>query len=160
MVAMKQRLTYLFSSTRGLALVGIAILSLVTATWGMLSGPMVEWGVKDVVVQIFGMDLIQAEREGRIVMLYHTIAMTVIAIEVYFITGIVPMKKHQQTTINATVTIGYLVSTVVVLASMFWLFGERRKLVLLLYPVVISTVLYFFFQRVLIVSLPHGVLFH
>jgi len=123
MQALKKRFTYLFTSTRGLALVGIAIIALVTAIWGMLSGPMVEWGVKDIVVRIFGMDLIQAEREGRIIMLYHTIAMTVTAIEVYFITDMVPMKRHQQTTINATVTVGYLTS--IIFGLVFGYFGHN-----------------------------------
>ncbi len=123
MDTLKQRFTYLFTSTRGLALTGIAILSLVTATWGMLSGPMVEWGVKDVVVKLLGMDLIQAEREGRIIMLYHTIAMTVVSIEVYFVTALVPMKRHQQTTINATVTVGYMVS--ILFGLVFGYFGHN-----------------------------------
>ncbi len=112
MDALKKRFVYLFTSTRGLALVGIAAVALVTAIWGTLSGPMVEWGVRDVTVKALGMDLVQAEREGRIILLYHTIAMAVVAIEVYFITDIVPMKRHQQVTINATITVGYLTSMV------------------------------------------------
>lgn len=123
MGALKKRLSYLFSSTKGLALVGIATISLVTAVWGMLSGPMVEWGVRDVVVRLTGMDLVQAEREGRIIMLYHTIAMSVIAVEVYFITEIVPMKKHQQTTINATITVGYLLA--IIFGLIFGYFGHN-----------------------------------
>lgn len=110
MKGIKKRLAYLFQSTKGLALVAIALVSLVTAVWGTLSGPMVEWGVKDITVRILGMDLVQAEREGRIIMLYHTIAMAVIAVEVYFITDILDMKRHQQTIINATITVGYLTS--------------------------------------------------
>ncbi len=35
----KKRFTYLFTSTRGLALVGIAAVALITAIWGTLSGP-------------------------------------------------------------------------------------------------------------------------
>lgn len=108
MPAITNRFNYLFRSTTGLALVAIAMISLVTAIWGMLSGPMVEWGVKDVVVRLTGMQLVEAEREGRIIMLYHTIAMAVIAIEVYFITALVKIKEHQQATINATITTGYL----------------------------------------------------
>ena len=123
MQALKKRWDYLFSSTKGLALVAIAMISLVTAIWGMLSGPMVEWGVRDVVVRLLGMDLLQAEREGRIIMLYHTIAMTVVAIEVYFITGMLPMKKHQKTTINATITIGYL--TAMIFGLLFGYFGHN-----------------------------------
>lgn len=123
MQALKERWNYLFTSTKGLALVAIAMISLVTAIWGMLSGPMVEWGVRDVVVRTLGMKMIQAEREGRIIMLYHTIAMTVVAIEVYFINAILPMKKHQQTTINATVTVGYL--TAMIFGLMFGYFGHN-----------------------------------
>lgn len=112
MQAISKRFTYLFTSTRGLALVAIAAVALVTAIFGTLSGPMVEWGVRDITVRVLGLDLIQAEREGRIILLYHTIAMTVVAAEVYFITDIVPMKRHQQVTINATITVGYLTSLI------------------------------------------------
>lgn len=106
----QKRLSFLFQSTKGLALVAMALVSLVTAIWGTLSGPMVEWGVKDITVSLLGMDLVQAEREGRIIMLYHTIAMAVIATEVYFITNIMGMKRHQQVMINSTITVGYLTS--------------------------------------------------
>ena len=108
----KQRFQYLFQSTKGLVLVAIALISLVTAIWGMLSGPMVEWGMRDLTVKLLGMKLLAAEREGRIIMLYHVIAMAVLAIEVYLITSIVPMKRHQQSMINATVTFGYILTMV------------------------------------------------
>ena len=65
MQELKKRFEYLFTSTRGLALVGIAAVSLVTAIWGTLSGPMVEWGVRDITVKLLGFDLVQAEREGH-----------------------------------------------------------------------------------------------
>ena len=106
------RYHYLFRSTKGLVLVAIAMVSIVTAIWGTLSGPMVEWGIRDITVNTLGMKLDPAEREGRIVLLYHTIAMAIVAISVYFITSIVPMKKHQQSTINATVTFGYLLAMI------------------------------------------------
>jgi len=123
MQAIKKRLTFLFTSTRGLALVGIAAVALITAIWGTLSGPMVEWGVRDITVKVLGMDLVQAEREGRIIMLYHTISMTIVAIEVFFITGIVSIKRHQQVTINATITVGYLLS--LVFGLIFGYFGHN-----------------------------------
>ncbi|MEP0764083.1 MAG: hypothetical protein HRF48_15240, partial [Chloroflexota bacterium] len=112
MQAIQTRFMFLFRSTKGLVLVAIAMIALVTAIFGMLSGPMVEWGVKDVVVRLLNLDLVPAEREGRIIMLYHTIAMAVVAIAVYLITAVVPMKTYQQATINATVTAGYLVAMV------------------------------------------------
>jgi len=119
----KDRFNYLFGSTRGLTLVAIAVISLVTAIWGTLSGPMIEWGVRDVTVGVLRMDLVQAEREGRIIMLYHTIAMAIIAIEVYFITDIYPMKRYEQTVINATITFGYL--TAVIFGLMFAYWGQN-----------------------------------
>ncbi|MFL7869362.1 MAG: hypothetical protein AB8I58_11060, partial [Anaerolineales bacterium] len=75
MQAISKRFNYLFNSTKGLILVAIAMVALVTAIWGMLSGPMAEMGVREVVVKALGMDLVQAEREGRIIILYHSIAM-------------------------------------------------------------------------------------
>lgn len=103
---------FLFQSTKGLVLAAIAMISIVTAIWGMLSGPMVEWGIKDVVVNITGMKLVPAEREGRIIMLYHAIAMAVVAINVYFITGIQPMRAHQRTSINSIITAGYMIAMI------------------------------------------------
>ena len=107
-----QRFQFLFRSTKGLTMVAISMIALVAAIWGTLSGPMVEWGVRDLTVSLLGMDLHHWERAGRIIMLYHTIAMAILAIEVYFITSIVPMKKHQQLQINGTITIGYLLAMV------------------------------------------------
>jgi len=46
-----QRFNFLFRSTQGLVVTAIAMISLVTAISGMLSGPMAELGVRDVVVR-------------------------------------------------------------------------------------------------------------
>jgi len=117
-----KKLSYLFRSTKGLVLVAIAMISLVTAIWGTLSGPMVEWGVRALTVKLLGMEMHHWQREGRIIMLYHTIAMAVLAIEVYFITSIVPMKKHQQANINGMITVGYL--TAMICGLWFAYFGH------------------------------------
>ena len=123
MQAFSLRFNYLFRSTKGLALVAIAMISLVTAIFGMLSGPMAEWGTRDLVVRLSGMSLVDAEREGRIIMLYHAISMAVVAIEVYFITAIVPMKDRERRSINATVTVGYL--TAMIFGLGFGYFGRK-----------------------------------
>ncbi len=123
MQALKQRLSYLFGSTKGLILVAIAMISLVTAVWGLLSGPMAEMGVRDVVVRLLHMDLRQAEREGRIIVLYHSIAMAVVAIETYMITGLLKMKPFFKTAINAAITVGYL--TVMIFGLSFAYFGHN-----------------------------------
>jgi hypothetical protein len=116
MQAIALRFNYLFRSTKGLILVAIALISLETAFFGMLSGPMAEWGIRDFWIRTFGLRLVEAEREGRIILLYHTIAMAVVAIEAYLITALVPMKAHEQTTINATITAGYITALVCGLA--------------------------------------------
>jgi len=81
MEALKARWDYLFRSTKGLALVAIAMISLVTAIWGLISGPMAEWGVRDFVVGLLGMRMAEAEREGRIILLYHTVAVAMVAVD-------------------------------------------------------------------------------
>jgi hypothetical protein len=123
MQAISKRFDFLFRSTRGLILVAIAVVSLITAIWGTLSGPMVEWGIRDITVRLLGMDMVQAQREGRIIMLYHTIAMTIVAIEVYIITDILRMKRHEQVIINATITTGYL--TAVIFGMLFAYWGQN-----------------------------------
>lgn len=118
-----RRFSYLFGSTKGLILVAISMIGMVTAVWGMLSGPMAEWGVRDVVVRLLGMDLLQAEREGRIVILYHSIAMAVIAIEVYMVTSLLEMKAFFKTAINALVTVGYILT--LIFGLIFAYFGHN-----------------------------------
>ena len=102
------RFRFFFCSTKGLVLVAIALMALVIIIFGMLSGPGILLGLKDFVVRVLGMQLIAVEREGRIIMLYHAIAMAVVAIETYLITGLVPMNKDDRTRINITITVGYI----------------------------------------------------
>ncbi len=81
---------------------------------------MADLGVKEVMVNTFGIDLVEAEREGRLIMLYHTIAMAVIAIETYMITDLVPMKKDLRVRINSTITFGYLAAIFGGLPFAYW----------------------------------------
>ncbi len=108
----KDRFNYLFGSTKGLILVAIAMVAVVTAIWGMLSGPMAEMGVREIVIKAFGMDIVQAEREGRIIILYHSLAMAIVAIETYMITGLLKMKPFFKTAINSTITVGYITTMI------------------------------------------------
>lgn len=112
MQAINNRFLFLFRSTKGLILVAIAAISVATALFGMLSGPMEGLGVKAWMIKNLGLSLLPQEREGRIIILYHTIAMAVVAIETYLITDLVRMRKETQANINATITIGYLISFV------------------------------------------------
>jgi hypothetical protein len=116
----QERFNYLFKSTRGLILVAIAMIGLETALFGMLSGPMAEFGIRDFVVRLFNMDLVQAEREGRIIILYHSIAMAVVAIEVYMITGMLWMKEFYRVTARVLITIGYLMAMIFGMGFAYW----------------------------------------
>ena len=119
----KDRFNYLFGSTKGLILVAIAMVAIVTAIWGMLSGPMAEMGVREVVIKALGMKIVQSEREGRIIILYHSIAMAIIAIETYMITGLLKMKPFFKTAINVMITVGYLMTMIFGMA--FAYFGHN-----------------------------------
>ena len=106
----KDRFNYLFNSTKGLILVAIAMVAIVTAIWGMLSGPMAEMGVREVVIKVLGMKIVQSEREGRIIILYHSIAMAIIAIETYMITGLLKMKEFLRMAVRVLITVGYIMT--------------------------------------------------
>jgi hypothetical protein len=108
----KTRLNYLFGSTKGLILVAIAMVAIVTAIWGMLSGPMAEMGVREIVIKALGMKIVQSEREGRIIILYHSIAMAIIAIETYMITGLLKMKEFFRLSVRVLITVGYMITMI------------------------------------------------
>jgi hypothetical protein len=108
----KDRFSYLFNSTKGLILVAIAMIGLETAIWGMLSGPMAEMGVRDWVIKNLRMDIVQAEREGRIIILYHSIAMAVVAIETYIVTSLLKMKEFFRMSVRVLITVGYILTMI------------------------------------------------
>jgi hypothetical protein len=116
----KDRFNYLFKSTKGLILVAIAMIAIITALFGMLSGPMAEMGVRDFVVRVFKMDIVQAEREGRIIILYHSIAMAVIAIETYMVTSLLKMKEFYKKAVRSLITVGYLTAMIFGLLFAYW----------------------------------------
>jgi hypothetical protein len=120
MVAVRNRFAYLFGTTKGLIFVAIAMIALETAVFGMLSGPMAELGVRDTVVRALRMDIVQVEREGRIVILYHSIAMAVVAIEAYMITGLLRMKEPFRLGSRALITVGYLMAMVFGMGFAYW----------------------------------------
>jgi hypothetical protein len=123
MQAIFKRINYLFGSTKGLILVAIAMIAIVTAVWGMLSGPMAELGVREVVVRLLHMDLQQAEREGRIIILYHSIAMAVVAIETYMLTSLLKMKAFFKLAVRVLITAGYMLA--MIFGLIFAYFGHN-----------------------------------
>jgi hypothetical protein len=117
---MKDRFNYLFKSTKGLILVAIAMIAIETAIFGMLSGPMAEFGVRDFIVRIFKMQLVQAEREGRIIILYHSIAMAVVAIETYMVTSLLKMKEFYKQAVRVLITVGYILTMIFGMGFAYW----------------------------------------
>lgn len=114
------KMKYLFTTTKGLILVNAAIIALIVALFGTLSGPLKEWGVGGFFEKILGMDLQPQEREGRIIMLYHTIAIAFLSLLVYIITDIVAMKKHAAKTIRNTITVGWMTVVFFGLGFAYW----------------------------------------
>lgn len=110
MKELNNRLSFLFQSTRGLILLAIAMISLATALFGTLSSPMEGLGIKAWLTENIGLQLDPTQREGRIIILYHSFAMAVIAIETYMITALFPMKPRERVRINAVITVGYIFS--------------------------------------------------
>ena len=126
MSALGQRLKYLCTSTNGLVLTAVAIIGLLSALMSTLSGPMAEWGIREITIKVLGMKLVEVEREGRVVLLYHSLFMPVVAILVYFITANVRIKENWDAFINSTVTVGYI--TAVVSGIGFAYFGHSPVL--------------------------------
>jgi len=116
----RERFAYLFNSTKGLILVAIAMIGMETTLFGMLSGPMAEMGVRDWVIKNLGMQIVQAEREGRIIILYHSIAMAVVAIETYMITSLVRMKTFYIKAVRVLITIGYILTMIFGMGFAYW----------------------------------------
>ncbi len=96
------RLNYLLFTTRGLILLNVVIISLVVAVFGSLSGPMQEWGIAEFTRSLLGMEMAPEDREGRIIMLYHTIAIAFLSLLVHIITDIVRMAEEKARSINNT----------------------------------------------------------
>lgn len=120
MTGWKARFRYLFGSSKGLMLFTSALILLETLFMGMLSGPMAEWGIRDLWIRLWGMELDPAHREARVIFLYHTFAIGVIALETFMITGLVAMREWHKAGINATMTLGYLLVLVFGLAFAYW----------------------------------------
>jgi hypothetical protein len=142
----KDRSNYLFKSTKGLILIAIAMIALETAVFGTLSGPMAELGMRETVVRLLGMKLVEAEREGRIIILYHSIAMAVVAIETYMLTGLLRMKEFYKTAIRLLITVGYLSAMVFGMGFAYW--GHNW----ILHGLYITGLSFIFFAGVLLVA--------
>jgi len=105
MRALAKRFTYLTESTRGLLLMATAWDAIIVALLGVLSGPM-----QQVLGLSIGLD--ETERVGRIIMLYHSLAIPFVAAIVYLILDMVPTSEDLARRIRQIITPGYMLVSI------------------------------------------------
>jgi formylglycine-generating enzyme required for sulfatase activity len=120
METMKSRIKFLFTTIPGLILVNAAIIAVVVAVFGTLSGPMKEWGIAAITEKLLAMDMQPGDREGRIIMLYHTIAIAFVALVTYLILAVVKFREQQAANIRNIITVGYLMVVIFGLGFAYW----------------------------------------
>lgn len=103
----KQRIQNLFTTTEGLLLVVTGWEALAVAFLSLFSGPLAEWGVP----ARLGLALDPAGRVGRIVMLYHALAVPFVAALVYLILDALPFDERTPRLVRPTITVGYMLAS-------------------------------------------------
>ncbi|MBU0491396.1 MAG: hypothetical protein KKA73_28380 [Chloroflexi bacterium] len=95
-------------TTKGLLLVVTGWEALIIALLSIFSGPMANLGVP----AFLGLSLDDAERVGRIIMLYHALAIPLVAALVYFILDLLPVEDRFTRLVRPTITVGYMLTSV------------------------------------------------
>lgn len=107
MVPWKRRIQNLFTTTEGLLLVVTGWEALVVAFLSLFSGPVAGWGVS----ARLGLALDFAGRVGRIVMLYHALAVPFVAALVYLMLDALPFDKRTPRLVRPAITVGYMLAS-------------------------------------------------
>jgi hypothetical protein len=104
----------LFGSLPGLLLVAVAWDSLIVVSLAPFSGPLRSLGLAN----LLGVDLSDPHRVGRIIMLYHSLAMPFVAALVYLVLDQLPMgsspeeEKRIHRSIVVPITAGYMLTSI------------------------------------------------
>lgn len=106
-VSLKQSIRKLFTTTEGLLLVVTGWEALWVAFLSIFSGPLAEWGVPG----WLGLTLDPAERVGRIIMLYHGLAVPFVATLVYLTLDALPFDERTPRLVRPAVTVGYMLAS-------------------------------------------------
>jgi hypothetical protein len=139
-----QRLTRyiksLFGTLPGLLIVVVAWEALIVATLAPFSGPLQSLGL----AALLNLDFSDAQRVGRIIMLYHALAIPFVAALVYLILDQVPMGVPDETrarrrSIVVPVTAGYMLTSI---GAMTFAYGGRNWIFHGIYLVGLSLVFY------------------
>jgi hypothetical protein len=105
---------WLFGSLPGLLLAAVAWEVLIVASLAPFSGPLRPLGLAD----LFGLDLGDTHRVGRIIMLYHSLAMPFVAALVYLVLDQVKLVADEETdrrkrhSIVVPITVGYMLTSI------------------------------------------------
>jgi hypothetical protein len=131
---------HLFGSLPGLLLLVVAWDALIVATLAPFSGPLHSLDLAG----RLGLDLSDPHRVGRIVMLYHSLAIPFVAALVYLVLDQVPMGTPEETrarqrSIVVPVTAGYMLTS---LGGMTFAYGGRNWIAHGIYLVGLSMVFY------------------
>jgi hypothetical protein len=129
-----------FGTLPGLLVVVVAWEALIVATLSPLSGPLRPLGTAD----LLGLDLSDAHRVGRIIMLYHSLAIPFVAALVYLVLDQVPMGSFEEEgrvrrSIVVPVTVGYMLTSI---GGMTFAYGGRNWVFHGIYLVGLSLVFY------------------
>jgi len=124
----------------GLLVVAVTWDALLVASLSPLSGPLRPLGLAD----LFGIDLVGAVRVGRIIMLYHALAVPFVAALVYLVLDQVPVgaaeeQRRARRSIVVPVTAGYMLTSV---GGMTFAYGGRNWIAHGLFLVGLSLVFY------------------
>ncbi|MBC7223654.1 MAG: hypothetical protein H5T59_05180 [Anaerolineae bacterium] len=107
MTSPKQRIRNLFTTTEGLLLVVTGWEALAVAFLSLFSGPMAAWGVP----ARLGLALDPAGRVGRIIMLYHALAVPLVAALVYLMLDALPFDARTPRLVRPAITVGYMLAS-------------------------------------------------
>ncbi len=130
----------LFGTLPGLLTLVVTWDALIVATLSLFSGPVRPLGL----AELLRMDLGDAHRVGRIIMLYHSLAIPFVAALVYLILDQVPMgapeeERRVRRSIVVPVTAGYMLTS---LGGMTFAYGGRSWIAHGIYLVGLSLVFY------------------
>jgi hypothetical protein len=129
-----------FGTLPGLLVLVMAWDALIVATLSPLSGPLRPLGIAD----LLNLDLSDAHRVSRIIMLYHSLAIPFVAALVYFVLDQVPMGSFEEEqrirrSIVVPVTVGYMLTSI---GGMTFAYGGRNWIFHGIYLVGLSLVFY------------------
>ena len=130
----------LFGSLPGLLIVVVAWEALIVASLSPFSGPLRPLGL----AELFNLDLGDAHRTGRIIMLYHSLAIPFVAALVYLILDRVPLgppgeEQARRRSIVVPITAGYMLTSI---GGMTFAYGGRNWIFHGLYLAGLSLVFY------------------